>query len=138
MFPDAAPSALPQAVPDTVCEVLDNEPTVFDAAPDVASYEQHGVARFRGLFGLPNGNIEPFGAIGVAITGVDFNYLVDPRATLVGLTVGAGVNIALAPNFYIRPEVLYDIYGTHTFPDGVSIGLNTFTARVAALIKLPP
>jgi opacity protein-like surface antigen len=56
--------------------------------------------------------------------------------TFVGLTLGAGANIALGPSFFIRPEVLYDIYGKKNYGD-ISVGLQTFTARVAAIFKFP-
>ncbi len=104
---------------------------------DICGYDQNAVGRVRFLAGLPGSNIEPFGAIGVAVTNADVCYenLV-AGGTYVGLTLGAGANIALGPNFFVRPEVLYDIYGKKNYED-FSVGLQTLTARVAAVFRFP-
>lgn len=108
-----------------------------DAAPTVTDYSQDSVARFRALFGAPQGNAEPFVAIGLAIAHVSATALIDPSGTLFGVTVGAGANLAVSPNFYLRPEVLYDYYPSKSI-GALDVGLQTVTARIAAIFKLPP
>jgi opacity protein-like surface antigen len=115
----------------------DDAPQLIDGSVDICGYDQNSVERVRFLAGLPSGNIEPFAAVGVAITDADVCYYdLVAGGTFVGLTLGAGANIALGPSFFIRPEVLYDIYGKKNYGD-VSVGLQTFTARVAAIFKFP-
>ncbi len=128
--------ALTDLAPGITSEA-DGAAELIDGAIDICGYDHNSVGRVRFLAGLPSGNVEPFGAIGVAITDANVCYDSEPEGgTFVGLTLGAGVNIAVAPNFLVRPEVLYDIYGKKNYGD-VSVGLQTFTARVAAIFKFP-
>jgi hypothetical protein len=111
-------------------------PVQLDAAVEV--YDQDAVARARILLGLPMGNVEPFVAVGGSLADVNVYYeLYSGVGTLAGVNVGIGANIAMGPNFFLRPEVIYDAYFDKTYGE-ITVDLETFTARLAAILRLPP
>ncbi len=54
--------------------------------------------------------------------------------TFLGATIGAGVDLKLAPNAIIRAEVVYDVFGSETYGDCV-VDFSAVTARVAAIFQ---
>lgn len=112
-----------------------------DAAQDLYTYDLNWNGHLRAKAGLPMGEIMPFLAAGLAVADFDVTHTsFGPPNTMGGLytgvTVGGGVDAMFGPKFIGRAEVLYDSYGSRTYGDCL-IGLNTWTVRVAAILKLP-
>lgn len=51
-----------------------------------------------------------------------------------GATIGAGVDLKLAPNAIIRAEVLHYVFGSETYGDCV-VDVSAVTARVAVIFQ---
>jgi opacity protein-like surface antigen len=128
---DAAPDAALEVAPLAAEQVV-----LLDNSVDICGYDQKSVERLRFVAGPHSDNVQLILAAGLAVTNADVCYydVGYLGGTYVGLTLGAGANIALGPNFFIRPEVLYDIYGKKNY-GAVSVGVNTFTARLAAMFR---
>jgi len=126
--------------PDLVADCFvqaDGAIQLFDASPEIY-YNMDWVARLRALIGFPMENgMEPFFAIGAAWTRADiWDFEYAARGNFTGVTLGTGVNIALSPHLYLRPEVLFDIYCPKTYQwgdleeDVIKVNLHTFTGRI--------
>jgi outer membrane immunogenic protein len=109
-----------------------------DCSTEIYHYDLNWDAHLRARAGVPMGNVMPFVAGGLAFA--DLNVTETASATRGGLytgwTVGTGVDVAFGNNMVGRAEVLYDSYGTKTYPD-YSVNLSAWTGRVALILKLP-
>jgi outer membrane immunogenic protein len=113
-----------------------------DAAPDIFAYDVDWVAHLRAIGGVPMGNtLMPFAAIGLALADLDVAYESQIRGgVFTGLSLGAGIDVALGPNGVLRAEAIYDIYGNKDYafesePAGVDISART--ELDAAIFELP-
>ena len=83
------------------------------------------------------GNFMPFVAGGLAFADLNITDTGGTRGGLyTGWTVGTGADVALGNNMVGRAEVLYDDYGTKTYPN-YSVNLTAWTGRVALIWRLP-
>jgi outer membrane immunogenic protein len=101
------------------------------------SYELQTNGHLRGRLGMDMDMFMPFIAAGLAIgrfEATDQNPVSD-RRTMIGFTVGGGVDVAVGENLMIRAEYLYDDYGSKNFDvwTGVDIGFDTHTIRGALI-----
>ena len=109
-----------------------------DASCEVYNYDLNWDAHVRVRAGVPMGNVMPFVAGGLAFADLSVTEeggLMN-GGLYTGWTVGTGVDVAFGNNMVGRAEVLYDSYGTKTYPD-YSVNLTAWTARVALILKLP-
>ncbi len=81
-------------------------------------------ARFRARLGLAAGQLMPFVAAGVSMTGADLNltfpcsglvYKASSGKTLTGYNVGGGIDYAVTGNISTRLEYIFDDYGSPNF-----------------------
>lgn len=94
----------------------------------------------RGRLGMAYGDALFFGAAGIALADFDIEVPgqgVDSHLHM-GLTVGAGVDYMIDPNWVIRGEYLVDVYGkeNYGFPGGnIKMDAYTVTLRGAIMYK---
>lgn len=110
----------------------------FNAA-DLA-YDLDFNAHLRGKVGFEAGGLTPFIAGGLALgkfTVTEQGGLVDDDKTLIGFTIGGGVDLALTENLTVRAEYLYDDYGSANFDvySGVDVDFQVHTVRGAAIFN---
>ena len=94
-------------------------------------------ARFR--FGWPTGTAMPFVAAGLAFAQlhvVEGGGGPDLGGLYTGITLGAGVDLKIAPNMIARLEGLADHYLTKSYPD-YSVNFSAWTVRGALIVRLP-
>jgi outer membrane immunogenic protein len=106
-------------------------------ADEVASYayDLEWDAHFRVRAGMTGGTVMPFVAAGLALAHLG-SWAPVPDATLVGGTVGGGIDFKLGPKLVGRVEGLYDWYGGKDVGD-FTVDFHAFTARAALILRLP-
>jgi outer membrane immunogenic protein len=92
-------------------------------------------AHFRVRAGMPGGTVMPFVAAGLALARLD-GGATTYSATLVGGTVGGGLDVKLGPKLMGRVEGLYDWYGSKHI-NFFTLDFHAFTARAALMVRLP-
>jgi outer membrane immunogenic protein len=112
-----------------------------DTSVDLFEYVLNWNGHLRGRLGVPlgEGQFMPFIAAGLAFADYDVleNYSMLGSGVTVGVTVGAGLDVAFTDNFVGRVEVLWDHYGTRT-QDSYSSSLSGVTARASLIWAIGP
>ncbi|WP_273759425.1 outer membrane protein [Bartonella sp. ML70XJBT.G] len=111
------------------------------------TFKQKWTGATRVRVGFSTGRIMPYIAAGVAygqfqdilsmsITGDDpFNRTVDTKKTMVGYTLGGGIDFAITDNFIVRAEYRYSDFGKKKFNDEIEIKYKTNDFRAGIAYK---
>jgi outer membrane immunogenic protein len=110
------------------CEVCDGLSTY--------AYDLEWDAHFRVRAGIPQGNVMPFLAAGLALADLSVTSEEVFGGVFVGGTIGGGVDVKLGPKLIGRVEALYDVYASRTY-DEYTVDFTAFTARAALILRLP-
>jgi outer membrane immunogenic protein len=111
---------------------------VCDASFDYL-YDLNWDAHFRARLGFPMGQAMPFIAGGLALADLNITEGCGggyEGGLFTGGTIGAGLDVKIAPEAFIRGEVLYDFYGRKQYED-FSASLTAWTYRAALVFRLP-
>jgi opacity protein-like surface antigen len=118
-------------------ENTDNGFPCSDGAEGSYLCSQDATLRLVGIYGMPVGQgTELFGSLGVGMMTGDFadsSSSVESASTY-GLTVGAGVNVAVGNELTARGEVIYDSF-TNTTQDEYSSDYKGTTFRLVLVRK---
>jgi outer membrane immunogenic protein len=101
------------------------------------SYKLRTDGHLRVRAGMNAGNVTPFIAGGLAVGRFTVTEQAGPgdTKTLMGFTVGGGLDWTASGNMTLRAEYLYDGYGSKNFDvySGTDVGFGIHTVRAAAI-----
>jgi opacity protein-like surface antigen len=118
---------------------LNGTGSATDAVTGVFTYDFDWDAHARLRVGMPMGTAMPFVAGGIAFAALHISEggsVISAGGIYTGLTLGAGLDLKLAPNMIARIEGLADHYMRKTFDD-YSVDFSAWTVRGAFIFRLP-